>query len=110
MGEYRSQAEVGARIRELREGAALSQAQLGEIVGLDQPAVARLEKGERAISALQLVQLAERFGIDENTILKNEESLALLRAGDADDEAVRRSLDEFRSCIEDFFGVEALVA
>jgi hypothetical protein len=42
--------------------------------------------------------------------LKREESLALLRAGDADDAAVRRSLDEFRSCIEDFFGVDALIA
>jgi transcriptional regulator with XRE-family HTH domain len=110
MSEYRSQEEVGALVRELRESAGLTQSELGEVVGLDQSAVARLEKGQRTISALQLVQLAERFGVQEDTILKREESLALLRAGDADDESVRRSLDEFRSCIEDFFGVDALVA
>jgi transcriptional regulator with XRE-family HTH domain len=110
MSDYRTQEEVGAYVRELREGAGLTQAELGEVIGLDQPAVARLEKGERAISALQLVQLAERFGVDENTILKREESLAMLRAGDADAEAVKRSLDEFRSCIEDFLGIDALVA
>lgn len=110
MSDYRTQEEVGAYVRELREGAGLTQTELGEVIGLDQPAVARLEKGERAISALQLVQLAERFGVDENTILKREESLAMLRAGDADAEAVKRSLDEFRSCIEDFLGIDALVA
>jgi transcriptional regulator with XRE-family HTH domain len=110
MSDYRTQEEVGAYIRELREGAGLTQAELGEVIGLDQPAVARLEKGERAISAVQLVQLAERFGVNENTILKREESLAMLRAGDADAEAVKRSLDEFRSCIEDFLGIDALVA
>jgi len=110
VSEYRSQEEVGAFIRELREDAGLTQSQLGGVVGLDQPAVARLEKGERAISALQLVQLAERFGVAEDSILKREESLALMRAGEADAESVRRSLDEFRSCIEDFFGVDALVA
>jgi transcriptional regulator with XRE-family HTH domain len=110
VSEYRTQAEVGAFVRELREGAGLTQAELGQTIRLDQPAVARLEKGERSLSALQLVQLAERFGVDENEILRREESLALLRAGDADDAAVHRSLDEFRSCIEDFFGVDALIA
>jgi transcriptional regulator with XRE-family HTH domain len=110
MSDYRSQKEVGAYVRELRDGAGMTQNELGQVIGLDQPSVARLEKGERAISALQLVQLAERFGVDENTILEREESLALLRAGDADSDAIKRSLDEFRSCIEDFFGVDALVA
>ena len=33
-----------------------------------------------------------------------------LRGGDADPEGVRRSLEVFQECIEDYLGLEALLA
>jgi transcriptional regulator with XRE-family HTH domain len=107
---YRTQAEVGERIRTLRSDAALSQRELGEVLGVDQTAVSRIESGDRALTGRELMLAADYFGVPSASIIQAEEdALTLLRAGDAEQDDVKRSLDEFRSCIEDYFGVEALV-
>ncbi len=107
---YRTYAEVGERIRALRSDAALSQRELGEVLGVDQTAVSRIETGDRALTGRELMLAADYFGVSSASIIQAEEdTLALLRPGDAEDESVKRSLDEFRSCIEDYFSVEALV-
>lgn len=106
---FRTAEEVGERVRELREAGDLSQRELGEVLGIHQTAVHRIESGERALTGRELMLVAERFDVTTSSVVRREESLALLRAGDAEPEAVKRSLDEFRSCIEDFFGLEALV-
>ena len=106
---FRTSEEVGERIRELREAEDLSQRRLGEILDIHQTAVHRIETGERALTGRELMMLAEHFGVTTSSIVRREESLALLRAGDAEPEGAKRSLDEFRACIEDYFGLEALV-
>ncbi len=110
MEAYKTSEEIGQQVRELRKQAGLSQENLATELGVDQAAISRIETGERAVSARLLMLMAERFGVEASQILKREDSLALLRAGDAEPEAVRASMDEFRSCIEDFIGVDALVA
>lgn len=108
---YRSKEEVGAYLRTLRIDAGLSQEELAAELGVGQAAVSRIESGERSVSARTLIVLADRYGVPASQILKDEEdALALLRAGDGDPEAVNAAIEEFRSCIEDFFGVDSLVA
>lgn len=108
---YKTQEEVGTHLRSLRVRAGLSQEELAAEVGVGQTAISRIESGERAVSARMLILLADRFGVPASAILKSEEdALALLRAGDSEPEAVKASIDEFRSCIEDYFGIDSLVA
>lgn len=107
---YRTSDEIGEHVRALRSDASMSQTQLGEVLGVDQATVSRIEAGERALTGRDLMLVADYFGVSSSSIVRrSEESLALLRAGDAEPEGVKRSLEEFRSCIEDYFGVEALV-
>ena len=108
--DYRTNAEIGDRVRSLRAAAGLSQEQLAEVLDVDQSAVSRIEGGDRALTARELTVVADHFGVTPASIVQVEEdALALLRHGGADNVAVSGSLDEFRSCIEDYFGVEALV-
>jgi transcriptional regulator with XRE-family HTH domain len=92
-------------------GAGLTQEELAAELAVGQAAISRIESGERAVSARMLVRLADRFGVQAGAILKSDEdALALLRAGVSEPGAVKASVEEFRSCIEDYFGVDSLVA
>jgi transcriptional regulator with XRE-family HTH domain len=53
----------GARLRQLREAAGLTQAQLAEAVGLFQPNVARYEAGERMPSYALACLMADALGV-----------------------------------------------
>jgi len=53
---------LGDRIAQAREAAGMTQGGLGEAVGLDRTAITRLEKGERKLSAHELVAVAEALG------------------------------------------------
>jgi transcriptional regulator with XRE-family HTH domain len=55
--------EFGARLHALREAAGLSQAQVAEQLGIKQPTYALWERRTTAISAIQLQQLADVFGV-----------------------------------------------
>ena len=50
------------RLKELREGKQLTQAQLGELVGLTHSAVSRHENGSRALSPHDLEVYARALG------------------------------------------------
>ena len=54
---------LGERIARAREIAGLSQAELGELVGLSQTALSRIESGQRQLTSLELVRLAERLDV-----------------------------------------------
>lgn len=58
-----SWAEVGERVGEARRAAGLSQGVLAERIGLDRTAVVRIEAGERKVSALELLRLAEHLDV-----------------------------------------------
>ncbi|CAA9291319.1 MAG: hypothetical protein AVDCRST_MAG41-4385 [uncultured Corynebacteriales bacterium] len=53
---------LGARIARAREEAGMTQDGLGNTVHLDRTAISRLEKGERKLSVLELVAVAQALG------------------------------------------------
>lgn len=59
-----SQAELGARLRQARETAGLTQDQVGRELGISRSAVTLIENGTRAVSSLELDRLAFLFGRD----------------------------------------------
>lgn len=61
--------ELGRRIREARSAKGLTQAQLGQAVGLSRASVANIERGYQQISLHHLSQAAEVLGISVQTLL-----------------------------------------
>lgn len=55
---------MGNQIRELRKGKGLSQEQLALQAGIDRSYVGGIERGERNVSFLTLVKIAECLGCD----------------------------------------------
>lgn len=106
--EFRTAEEVGDELRRLRESQDWNQSKVAEILGIDQTGVSRIETGQRALTAKELMLLTEAYEISGDSILCKEDQLVMLRAGDSDSDGVKRSLHEFRECIEDYLGVEAI--
>jgi len=67
-----TQAELGRRLREAREACGMTQAQVGQHLGLSRPTVAQIELGNRAISGLELSRLAYLFGKDIRELVAEE--------------------------------------
>ncbi|MCR5383204.1 MAG: helix-turn-helix domain-containing protein [Saccharofermentans sp.] len=59
---------IGENIHRLRENAGFTQSNLAQFIGVDQSLVARIEKGERTISADMLEKLANLFGVTVHQI------------------------------------------
>ena len=60
---------VGARIRECRKAAGLSQAELGRRVGVSQQAVGQWEKGVNLPEGARLVAVAEALAVSVDELL-----------------------------------------
>jgi transcriptional regulator with XRE-family HTH domain len=60
---------VGERMKALRETHGLTQEQFGEIIGLDETAVSKIEHGKRGLAAAELAQICEHFGIRSDEVL-----------------------------------------
>lgn len=56
--------EIGARLREARKMAGLSQGQVAKMLGLHRPSVSEMEAGNRRVSADELTQLAEIYDVN----------------------------------------------
>lgn len=54
---------IGENIRALRDNAGFTQTNLALFMGVDQSLIARIEKGERCISADMIEKLAALFGV-----------------------------------------------
>jgi transcriptional regulator with XRE-family HTH domain len=54
---------IGARLRQARDGAGLSQEQVAQMLGLPRPAVTEMENETRKISAGELKQLAAIYHV-----------------------------------------------
>jgi transcriptional regulator with XRE-family HTH domain len=63
---------VGARIREERRHAGLSQVQLGERVGRDHKTISRWENGHRTPSLDDLVRIAHALGTAVSDLTRTE--------------------------------------
>ncbi len=106
---YRTPAEVGAVVADLRRRAGLDQSQIAARLGIDQPAVSRIERGERRLNAWELYALAECLGVEPGLILGREEpGEALLRLAGADETAVGEALAAFEVVVREVLGARAL--
>ena len=63
---------MGNRIRELRKQSGFTQEQIGLFLGVDQSMIAKIEKGERALTTVQIRKLANLFACSEDYILGEE--------------------------------------
>jgi transcriptional regulator with XRE-family HTH domain len=108
MPEFLTEEETGARVRELRKEAGLNQEELGKVIGADQTTISKIEGGLRALTARELMLLAEYFQVTTASLVTKEMAGFALRAGEAADEGVEESWRIFRDCIEDFHGLHAL--
>ena len=82
-----SQHELGERVADARRRKGLTQGELAARVGLTQTSVSRIETGGRAVSSLELAELAEVLGVSV---------LDLLRAGQRPMLAIAARLGHFR--------------
>jgi transcriptional regulator with XRE-family HTH domain len=59
---------LGARVREAREAAGVSQDEARKAIGVSQPTYSRIEAGDRPLKGDELVLLADRFGVRASAI------------------------------------------
>jgi transcriptional regulator with XRE-family HTH domain len=62
-------AKLGHRIRELRQRSGLSQEELADLAGLHRTYVGGIERGERNVGVLNLLQLARAMKIRPSELL-----------------------------------------
>lgn len=61
--------ELGSRLRRTRERAGYTQDEAGRALGLDDTAIAKMERGRRRVGALELKRLASLYGISTEDLL-----------------------------------------
>ena len=106
---YRTPAEVGAAVAALRRRAGLEQDDVAARLGIDRRALARIERGERRLTAWELYALAELLGVEPGLIMGREEPAAvMLRAGGAGQGALGEALAAFEVVVREVLGARAL--
>lgn len=105
--DFLTSQEIADRCRELREAQGLTQEEFGEILGLNQASVSKIENGQRAISARETLLLEAQFGIPSTSFIIRE-SRAPAAVMRTETPRVEASLSVFREAIDDFYGVEAM--
>ena len=92
-----SRESLGTAILRARTAAGLTQGQLGELTGLGQPLISRIEMGTRKIDLVELVRVAAVLELTVDTLIANasasapaaplaeEAELVALRLAAADD-------------------------
>jgi transcriptional regulator with XRE-family HTH domain len=99
-----SERVLGERVRAARMSAGLSQQDMARAIGVDQPAVSRIEAG-RDVSSILLAKIADATSQDFDFFLRNEDTTdagALLRQGDADSDAVARAVAQLTRFVNDY--------
>ena len=69
-------AQIASRLRLAREAAGFSQGQVAKRLGLHRPTLSEIEAGRRRVSADELPQLAELYGVDVAWLTSGEPSSA----------------------------------
>ena len=62
------------KLEALREAAGLTQAQLGEAVGVSQSMIAHMERGFKKPSAEVLARMSQRLGVFMEDLMKKKEA------------------------------------
>lgn len=63
---------TGARIRQARTGAKLTQAALGEAIGLSAAEISKAERGELQLSQAKLKAIAKATGVTQASLLRGD--------------------------------------
>jgi transcriptional regulator with XRE-family HTH domain len=106
---YRTPAEMGLAVAELRRRAGIDRAAVAAHLGIDAAAVDRLERGERRPSAWELAALAELLDVEPGMLTAREAPGAvLLRAAGADRPAVWEALGAFEVVMREVLAARAL--
>ena len=87
MAQVEDFAQLGERIRHIRVVRGLSQARLAERIGVDRSALSRIETGERKVSALDLVRVAQALDVTVPDLVTLPDPDALAARTPLDDEA-----------------------
>lgn len=104
---YRSKAEIGRYLAELRVERGLSQRELAECIGVDKSAMSRVEAGQRGLAVDELVAVAECFGKTVDEVLRKDEvAFAFAFRAEADDASAREAIDLFNKVFDDFFALK----
>ena len=79
--EQRSQATaaLGLAVRERRAHLKISQEELGQRSGMDRTYVGGIERGERNVSFINLVRLAEALEVQPSSLIGRAEELGTLK-------------------------------
>jgi Zn-dependent peptidase ImmA (M78 family)/DNA-binding XRE family transcriptional regulator len=72
------EAELGARIRALREAVGLQAQELAAEVGLDPTALSKIENGRRAVKSAELARIADALRLSPLALLEDDSLLARL--------------------------------
>ena len=91
-----SWAEVGDRVRQARFAHHLSQADLAARLGVDRSALARIESGERQVSALELYRLSEILDVPIGHFVSRPPAAVVSRGQALTDDADRVTRARFR--------------
>jgi len=75
---------IGQRIKEEREKAGYTQAQLAERVAIDDSVLSRIENGQRGIDSLILRRVATTLDVPMDRLFAAPETLALARSNDSE--------------------------
>jgi transcriptional regulator with XRE-family HTH domain len=70
--------KLGLRIKELRERLEISQQKLAELLELARPTITQIEKGERKITADELIKLSEIFHLSVESLLELEKQPVII--------------------------------
>ena len=101
---------MGSRIAEARRAAGLTQRDLAKHIGRDRWSVARLEKGERNVSAFELAQIAEALGTTPAHLLGRSTHVASMAVAHRVDAAVvPEHLRAAQARARRFFELDALL-
>jgi Zn-dependent peptidase ImmA (M78 family)/transcriptional regulator with XRE-family HTH domain len=86
--------DIGARIAEARNRAKLTQQQLASQAGLDRTALAKIERGQRGLAALELVDLASALGLRVEWLLSDAPAAVIAHRTRLDPELDISSIDK----------------
>ncbi len=104
-----SDSQLGRRLQSARENCRLSQDEVADALGMPRSVVAKMETGRRAVSSLELAELARLFRrpvawfFEQDPEAEEDVLVALLRVAPeiAADDEVRKSIDHYlRLCQE----------
>jgi transcriptional regulator with XRE-family HTH domain len=76
---------IGRRIREEREAAGYTQAQLAQAVGIDATVLSRIEGGQRGIDSLIMRRMARALDVPMERFFDSSQPVALARGADGEE-------------------------